>query len=115
MILVNRLLCHDISVNGSPTRLQSSYCLASFGTGFPWEQLLDCFCFCIFSISLGEGQEMSRFTTIGILLVAVAGSALASTHGFAFVASPEIDASAGAAGIALISGGFMVLRERRKK
>jgi LPXTG-motif cell wall-anchored protein len=42
---------------------------------------------------------------------------LASVASFAFagVSAPEIDASAGAAAIGLLTGGLLVLRSRRKK
>ena len=51
-------------------------------------------------------------TKLAGLMLLIAGSA-----GFAFagvIASPEIDASAGAAAITLLSGGLLVLRARRK-
>lgn len=43
------------------------------------------------------------------LMMSVAGVAFAGTF------TPEIDASSGAAAIALLSGGLLVLRSRRKK
>jgi hypothetical protein len=45
-----------------------------------------------------------------ILLATVAGFAFAGT-----ARAPEIDASSGVAALALLSGGLLVLRSRRKK
>lgn len=52
---------------------------------------------------------MRRLTgTVALLL----GSACFAFAGFV---TPEIDASSGAAALALLSGGLLVLRSRRKK
>ena len=51
---------------------------------------------------------MKIFSAV-ILLVGLAGSALAG------VEVPEIDANSAAAAIALVSGGLLVLRGRRKQ
>ena len=52
---------------------------------------------------------MKNFLAICLLFTGVAGSALA---GFP---TPEIDSSTGAAALALISGGMLMLRSRRNK
>jgi len=54
---------------------------------------------------------MYRFIALTTMLVAVAGLAAAAVT----VPGPEIDASSGATAVALISGGMLVLRARRKK
>jgi hypothetical protein len=46
------------------------------------------------------------------LTIALAGMATALMAG---ITAPEIDASAGAAALALLAGGVLVLRGRRKK
>jgi LPXTG-motif cell wall-anchored protein len=53
---------------------------------------------------------MTRLITVAALLTAVSGFAFAGT-----VSAPEIDASTGVAGIALVSGALLVLRARRRK
>jgi hypothetical protein len=53
---------------------------------------------------------MTRLIGMTMLLLAGAGYAFAGA-----VTSPEIDASAGVAAVALLSGGLMVLRSRRRK
>lgn len=53
---------------------------------------------------------MARLIGLTVLLMSVAGYALAGQ-----AVSPEIDASAGVAAVALISGGILVLRTRRRK
>jgi len=57
---------------------------------------------------------VAKLIVVGMLMAAVAGSALAGLPRFGIGATPEIDASAGLAGIALLSGGLLVLRGRRK-
>jgi hypothetical protein len=39
----------------------------------------------------------------------------AAAYAFAGITTPEIDASSGAAAVALLSGGLLVLRARRRK
>jgi hypothetical protein len=53
---------------------------------------------------------MNRLIGIGILLVGTAVYAIAGT-----ARTPEIDASAGVAAIALLTGGLVVLRGRRNR
>jgi len=50
-----------------------------------------------------------RLFGVTVLLVSTAGFVLAGTT------APEIDPSSGAAAFALLAGGLMVLRARRKK
>jgi len=52
---------------------------------------------------------MSRLITIAALLITTAAMAFAGA-----VTTPEIDASAGAGAVALIAGGLVVLRARRR-
>jgi hypothetical protein len=52
---------------------------------------------------------MKKFVGLSIIFLG------ASISAFAGDPTPEIDASTGAAAIALVSGGLMVLRSRRKK
>ena len=53
---------------------------------------------------------MYRLIGLTTLLLGTAGYSLAG-----LVPSPEIDPSAGVAAVALLSGGMLVLRSRRKK
>jgi hypothetical protein len=53
---------------------------------------------------------MFKFIGLSLMLVSVAGYAFAGT-----LPGPEIDASTGVAAVALLSGGILVLRARRKK
>ena len=53
---------------------------------------------------------MNKFLGLSLMLVSVAGYAFAGTP-----VGPEIDASTGVAAVALLSGGILVLRARRKK
>jgi hypothetical protein len=55
-----------------------------------------------------EGGKVIRLLGMTLLLLGTAGYVLAGT-------TPEIDASSGAAAFALLSGGLVVLRARRKK
>jgi hypothetical protein len=52
---------------------------------------------------------MTRLIGMTIVLLAVAGCALAQ------VQAPEIDGSSGSAAIALLAGGLLVLRAHRSK
>jgi hypothetical protein len=52
---------------------------------------------------------MQKFAGLSIVLLSI------STPVFAAVLAPEIDASTGTAALALLSGGMLVLRSRRKK
>ena len=52
---------------------------------------------------------MTRLIGMAMLLLGAAGYALAGQL------SPEIDASSGVAAVALLSGGLLVLRGRRRK
>jgi hypothetical protein len=54
--------------------------------------------------------KVTRLIGLTVLLMGVAGYALAGTP-----AVPEIDASSGAAAVALIAGGILVLKGRRRK
>ena len=54
-------------------------------------------------------KAMTKFLGWAMLLVGVAGYAMAG------VSTPEIDSASGAAAVALLSGGLLVLRGRRKK
>ena len=53
---------------------------------------------------------MTRWTSLLLLIVGSAGFAFAGLN-----PTPEIDASAGGAALALLSGGLLVLRARRRK
>jgi len=53
---------------------------------------------------------MKKFVGFTMVLLSVCGSASAGT-----VNAPEISASTGAAALALLSGGMLVLRSRRGK
>jgi hypothetical protein len=59
--------------------------------------------------NMGQGGNLMRLCGTILLLLGSAGFALAGNP------SPEIDPSSGAAAIALLSGGLIVLRARRKK
>lgn len=52
---------------------------------------------------------MTKVIGFALLLVGSAGCTLAGT------VTPEIDASSGVAAIALLSGGLLVLRSRRRR
>jgi hypothetical protein len=52
---------------------------------------------------------MNKIIGLTMLLAGSAGLAMAGTT------TPEIDASSGAAAIALLSGGLLVLRSRRRR
>jgi len=52
---------------------------------------------------------MKKVVEIGLILAGMANVAFAGT-----VSAPEIDASAGVAAIALLTGGILVLRGRRR-
>lgn len=51
---------------------------------------------------------MTRFIGLGLLVIGVASFA------FAGISSPEIDANSAASAVALLGGGLLVLRARRK-
>jgi hypothetical protein len=51
-----------------------------------------------------------RLTTLLLLVMGCAGSAMASV-----VAVPEIDANTGLAALTIISGGLLILRGRRRR
>jgi LPXTG-motif cell wall-anchored protein len=53
---------------------------------------------------------MSKFIGFSLLLVGAANFAFAGA-----VRTPEIDGASALAGVALLSGGLLVLRARRKK
>lgn len=53
---------------------------------------------------------MTRFVSFSLLLVGAASFAFAGT-----ATAPEIDGASAASAIALLSGGLLVLRARRKK
>ena len=53
---------------------------------------------------------MKKLIGFGLLMIASASFALAGQ-----VSAPEIDAQSGAAALALLGGGLMVLRSRRAK
>ena len=53
---------------------------------------------------------MTRWASLLLLIAGSAGFAFAGTN-----PAPEIDASAGAAAMTLLSGGLLVLRARRRK
>jgi hypothetical protein len=53
---------------------------------------------------------MSRMVAVSLIMMAAASMAFAGR-----LLAPEIDASAGGGALALITGGLLVLRARRKK
>jgi hypothetical protein len=53
---------------------------------------------------------MHKILGLALLMIAASGSCFAG-----IVAVPEIDPAAGTAAIALIAGGLLVIRSRRKK
>jgi hypothetical protein len=54
---------------------------------------------------------MQNVMALALLMIGTSAACLAGTTGGA----PEIDASSGAAAIALLAGGLLVIRSRRKK
>ena len=54
---------------------------------------------------------MKNFIGLSMVLLSVGGSAFAGTS----ISVPEIDATTGAAALAVLSGGMMILRSRRNK
>jgi hypothetical protein len=57
-----------------------------------------------------EVKQLAKLVGWTMLLMGAAGSAFAGAP-----SAPEIDASSGVAAIALLSGGLMVLRSRRRR
>ena len=54
---------------------------------------------------------MTKYAGLALLLIGTAGMVLASGP----LASPEIDPAMGIGALALLSGGLLVIRARRKK
>jgi LPXTG-motif cell wall-anchored protein len=57
------------------------------------------------------GETMTRLIGLSMLLMGAAGYAFAG----AVITVPEIDASSAVGALALLSGGLLVLRSRRRK
>ncbi len=54
---------------------------------------------------------MQKILALALLMIGTSAACLAGATG----SVPEIDASSGAAAIALLAGGLLVIRSRRKK
>lgn len=58
--------------------------------------------------------RIGRLCLYGLGLLAVVGSMNAHLFATALAATPEIDGASISAGLALLSGGFLILRSRRR-